>query len=88
MTSLREAVAQATTLAPNQVQISLSHTHGSGWMSRSRSHFPGGELIGPYLDDVVKKVATLAQQAKQAIQPATIVYGQGRCYAGGESRLL
>jgi Neutral/alkaline non-lysosomal ceramidase, N-terminal len=79
MTRLREAVAQATTLTPAQVQISLSHTHGSGWMSRSRSHFPGGDLIGPYLDDVVKKVAQLAGQAKQAIQPATIVYGQGRC---------
>ena len=53
MSKLREAAAHATGLQPGQVQISLSHTHGSGWMSRSRSHFAGGELIGPYLDDVV-----------------------------------
>lgn len=79
MTKLREAAAQSTGLQPSQVQVSLSHTHGSGWMSRSRAHFPGGELIGPYLDDVVKKIGQLALQAKQAVQPATIVYGQGRC---------
>src|SRR5437660_1592707 len=79
MTRLREAVAAATSLLPDQVQITLSHTHGSGWMSRSRAHFPGGELIGPYLDDVTAKIAQLAQRAKQAVQTATIVYGQGRC---------
>jgi hypothetical protein len=79
MTRLRDAASLATDLQASQVQISLSHTHGSGWMSRSRAHFPGGELIGPYLDDVVKKIAQLAKQARQAIQPATIVYSQGRC---------
>jgi hypothetical protein len=79
MTRLRDAVAAATGLQAAQVHITLSHTHGSGWMSRSRSHFPGGELIGPYLDDVTAKLATVAIQARQAIQPATIVYGQGRC---------
>jgi hypothetical protein len=48
-------------------------------MSRSRAHFPGGELIGPYLDEVTKKIAALAKQARQGAQPASIVYGQGRC---------
>ena len=76
---IQAAVGQTTGLQPSQVQITLSHTHGAGWMARSRSQFPGGDLIGPYLDDTVKKIAQLAQQAKQALQPATIVYGQGRC---------
>ncbi len=79
MTRIRDAVSAVTGLTPGQVQISLSHTHGSGWMSRSRAHFPGGDLIGTYLDAVETKIAQLAVQAKQAIQPATIVYGQGRC---------
>jgi hypothetical protein len=61
------------------VQIALSHTHGSGWMSRTRSHFPGGDLIGPYLDELAQKIAHHAVDAKQTIQAATIVYGQGRC---------
>ncbi len=88
MTRIREAVGEATSLAPAQVQVTLSHTHGSGWMSRSRAHFPGGELIGPYLDDVVQKLAQLARQAKQAVQPATIVYGQGRCDLAGQRDYL
>jgi hypothetical protein len=79
ITRLRDAVGQAASIQPDQVHISLSHTHGSGWMSRSRAHFPGGELIGSYLDDVVNKVAQLASQAKHAVEPATVVYGQGRC---------
>ena len=73
------AIALATRLSPEQVQVCLSHTHGSGWMSRSRSHFPGGELIGPYLDELAKKCAVLAAEAVSHAQPATIVYGTGRC---------
>jgi hypothetical protein len=76
---IQGAVKEATGLQPAQVQISLSHTHGSGWMSRNRAGFPGGELIAPYLDEVAGKVAKLAQQAQQALQPATVLYGQGRC---------
>lgn len=83
MTRLRDAVAAAASLQPMQVHITLSHTHGSGWMSRSRSHFPGGELIGPYLDDVTSKLAQLAVDAKSAVQPATIVYGKGQCTLAG-----
>jgi len=79
MNRLRDAVSQTTGLTHGQVHIALSHTHGSGWMSRSRAHFPGGELIGPYLDDVATKLGQLALQAKQAIQTATIIYGVGRC---------
>ena len=84
LTRIREAVSQATSLPPSQVQITLSHTHGSGWMSRKRAHFPGGELIGPYFDQLTQKLAQLAQQARQALQPATIVYGQGRCSLAGQ----
>jgi hypothetical protein len=79
MTKLREAASNAANIESSHVHIALSHTHGSGWMSRSRSHFPGGELIGPYLDEVAAKLAELAKQARHAVQPATIVYGQGRC---------
>lgn len=79
MTRLRDAVARTTGLPATQVHIALSHTHGSGWMSRSRSHFPGGELIGPYLDDVASKLAQVALESKQVVQAATIVYVQGRC---------
>jgi hypothetical protein len=84
LTRIGAAVCRATALAPDQVHVTLSHTHGSGWMSRSRAHFPGGDLIGPYLDDLATKIAQLAEQAQQAVQPATIVYGQGRCHLAAQ----
>jgi hypothetical protein len=76
---IRDAVHEATGLPSHQVQLSFSHTHGSGWMSRTRTDFPGGELIVPYLDNLARQIGQLALQAKQSVQPATIVYGQGRC---------
>jgi hypothetical protein len=48
-------------------------------MSRSRAHLPGGELIGPYLDDLAQRVAAVARSAGESVQPATIAYGRGQC---------
>ena len=45
MNRIRAAAAQATGLTPGQVHIALSHTHGSAWMSRTRSHFPGDDRL-------------------------------------------
>lgn len=88
MTKIREAISDATGLQPERIQVTLSHTHGSGWMSRSRAHFPGGDLIGPYLDRVAATTASLAADAKAAQQPATIVYGQGRCNLAAQRDFL
>ncbi|HUR53583.1 MAG TPA: neutral/alkaline non-lysosomal ceramidase N-terminal domain-containing protein [Gemmataceae bacterium] len=73
------AVSAAARVEPNNVLIALSHTHGSAWMSRSRSHLPGGDLIGPYLDELRVKCAELACDAASGGRAATIVYGTGRC---------
>src|SRR3954447_5785212 len=61
MQRVREAVGTRIGIGPAQVQIALSHTHGSGWMSRSRVHLPGGELIGPYLEQLPGLIADAAQ---------------------------
>src|SRR5262245_29610486 len=76
---LQQAAASAAKIRPEQVLITLAHTHAAGLMSRSRADLPGGELIGPYLDDVRRKIGDLAAQAAANRRPATIVYGQGRC---------
>ncbi|MCI0699917.1 MAG: hypothetical protein L0241_02405, partial [Planctomycetia bacterium] len=65
--------------APDDVLVSLSHTHGVAWMSRARSHLPGGELLDPYLDRVAETCETLSKQALNALRLATILYGTGRC---------
>lgn len=74
--AIRTRVAE---VARDDIMVSLSHTHGSGWMSRTRSHLPGGDLIGPYLDRLAETCFALARRAIQEAQPATVLYGYARC---------
>ena len=82
-TAIRNRVRVVAGIPPEQVHVALSHTHGSGWLSRSRSHLPGGELVGPYLDRVAEVCAELAKDALLALRPATVVYGTARCSLAG-----
>ena len=77
--AIKSRVHAMSRIPPEQVHIALSHTHGSAWLSRSRAHLPGGDLIGPYLDTVAEACAKLAKAAAEQLQPATIVYGKSRC---------
>ena len=77
--AIRSRVSQVVALPPSQVHVSCSHTHASGWMSRSRAAYPGGELIETYLKQLVRTCADLARRAAESIQPADIIYGTGRC---------
>ncbi len=74
-----DAVSRATSLDPRAIHITFSHTHGVGWIANDRAHHPGGELIEPYLESLIDTYATLAQEAHRSLQPASIVYGTGRC---------
>jgi Neutral/alkaline non-lysosomal ceramidase, N-terminal len=77
--NLRAAVSAKLGIAPGTVQIALSHTHGAGWLSRSRSHLPGGDKIGPYFDSVAAICADIASTAKTNAKPATFLYGTAKC---------
>ncbi|MFO0864745.1 MAG: neutral/alkaline non-lysosomal ceramidase N-terminal domain-containing protein [Gemmataceae bacterium] len=77
--AIREAVAEIVGLRIDDVFVSMSHTHGSAWMSRSRSHLPGGDLIAPYLDAAIAACANLAFEAKQHAVLGSMVFGAGRC---------
>lgn len=76
---VRQAIVDATAVRFENILVTVSHTHGSGWMSRTRSHLPGGELLGPYLDELAARVSGLARESQSKVVPATIVYGAGRC---------
>jgi hypothetical protein len=77
--TIRARVAEAAKITAEQVQVTVSHTHASGWMSLSRSCYPGGELIGPYLKSLPHRCADMARTAVDAAKPATIVFGTARC---------
>jgi hypothetical protein len=76
---IRDQVSRVAGITATDIYVSMSHTHGAGWMSRSRSHLPGGDLIGPYLDGMTEKCARIGVAAMNAARPATIVYGTARC---------
>lgn len=77
--AIRARVHSEAGIPPDQVHIALSHTHGSAWLSRSRAHLPGGDLIGPYLDRVAEVCGKIAKEAAGRLEPAIIVYGDSRC---------
>ena len=77
--AIRKVIQNSTGVPYANIQVTLSHTHGAGWMSRTRSDLPGGELLGPYLDQLAVRMGELAKQAQTQVTPASIVYGTGRC---------
>jgi hypothetical protein len=79
MEAIRNAIASAVDVPFESILVTLTHTHGSGWMSRTRSHLPGGEMLGPYLDKLADTLAQLAAEAQSRIQPVSVVYQHGRC---------
>ncbi len=82
MQVLQAAVCAAAGLAGEQLHIAFSHTHAAGLMDRGRAGLPGGDLIGPYLDEMAQQIAAAVDDAMHAMQPVTIVYGVGRCGLG------
>ncbi|MBL9080964.1 MAG: hypothetical protein JNK76_04115 [Planctomycetales bacterium] len=78
MDALREAAGHATGIPAAQVHVCLSHTHGAGFMSRSRAELPGGEMIGPYLDEMTRLVGRCAEKALATVRSAVLVCGTGR----------
>jgi hypothetical protein len=79
LAAIRRVVATSAGTAEADIQITLSHTHGAGWMSRSRSALPGGELLGPYLDELAGRLAQLAGATRSQVRDATLIYRTGRC---------
>jgi hypothetical protein len=77
--SIRQSVQRTSNVGYENILVTLSHTHGAGWMSRTRSDLPGGELLGPYLDHLAVQMGDLAREAESRVAPARIVYAAGRC---------
>ena len=66
-------------LEPGRLLVNCSHTHAAPWAAMSRSHNPGGELIGPYLDQLGVAILEASREALDALAPATLTWATGRC---------
>ena len=79
MDNLLDAVSGSADIPREELIVTFSHTHAAGLMGLERGNLPGGDLIEPYLDSVATRVIELAKETQTKLQPATILYGTGRC---------
>jgi hypothetical protein len=70
-----------------QLMCHYSHTHASGQTRLDHASLPGGDLIAPYLDHLASEVAAAVTEARGAVQPASIVFGQADCHMAGNRDL-
>src|SRR3954447_16666776 len=72
-------VRETLGLERGELLVNCSHTHAAPWAAMSRSHNPGGELIGPYLDQLSRAILEASRDAVDSVAPATLTWATGRC---------
>lgn len=82
MQELLDQISRLTGIPEEQILIAFSHTHGGGHLVRDRAHLPGGELIGPYLDELPGKLAMASLTAIASLQPVVMSYATTTCNMG------
>ena len=82
MEALLSETCRLTGLSRSELLVTFSHTHSAGYLSRDRTDFPGGELIGPYLDSLPSKIDEAFRAAQINSQPVTLTYGSTTCEMG------
>ena len=79
MSNLLDTVSEGADIPREELIVVFSHTHAAGLMGLERSHFPGGELIGPYLESLAVQTIKLVRDVNKNLQTVNIVYGTGQC---------
>jgi hypothetical protein len=72
-------IRETLSLEPGELLVNCSHTHAAPWAAMSRSHNRGGELIGPYLDQLSRAILEAGREAIDRLVPATLTWATGRC---------
>ena len=72
-------VREALGLEPGELLVNCSHTHSAPWAAMSRSHMPGGELIGPVPRPAEPGNPGGGEEALAGAAPATLTWATGRC---------
>ena len=79
MARLKERVSQEASIPPRDLVVTFSHTHGAGLLDLDRHQLPGGEMMIPYMETLIARVAEAALEALDSMQAATIAYAAGTC---------
>ena len=86
----RTAIAEAAGIAGHleNVLLSMSHTHSAPPLDRSRSHLPGGDLIGPYMAAIREAFIRVTQEAVASAVEAQLTVEVGTCRLATNRDLL
>ena len=76
---LRATILRAAGLDDPALLINLSHTHAGANINSQLADKPGGELIQPYLEHLAQQIGSAIFEARDALAPAWVTYGTGRC---------
>lgn len=82
MNAVRAQVCELLQLPSERLTLLFSHTHAAGLLTRERTHLPGGDLIGPYLDALPGRIAEAVGAAIANLQSVTLTYGSVDCRMG------
>lgn len=77
--ALKQTVSAACGVQLEAVVVYFTHTHGAGLMDLGRSALPGGELIGPYLEEIGSKIAEACHALAGSLKEAWLCAGTGDC---------
>lgn len=84
---VRGAILAALGLEPDQVMLSLSHTHAGAVLCAADAHLPGGELIPGYLEDLSAAAIAAGREALRGVRPGLIEWTAGRCGLAADREL-
>jgi hypothetical protein len=76
---LRTTILRRTGLDDAALLINMSHTHAGANNNSQLTDLPGTGLIQPYLGHLTEQIATAILEARDALAPAWVTYGAGRC---------
>jgi hypothetical protein len=76
---LRATIMRNTGLHEAALLVSMSHTHAGANVNSQLTDKPGVELIQPYLQHLTDQVCAAILEARDALTPAWVTYGSGRC---------
>lgn len=77
--SVRGAILDGLGLQPDQLMLSLSHTHAGAVLCAADAHLPGGELIPGYLEALAAAGIAAGREALDGAVPGLIEWTTGTC---------
>lgn len=82
---MREILSRVSELAAvpeHELVVQMAHTHSGGHIVTDRADQPGGDLIRPYLDQMIDRIADAIRRAVDGSQPCVLTFGESTCSMG------